>query len=84
MDIPSEIIAAKSPLSAHELAERMCLPLGRVLEELHRAWWTIIPITGDWTGWKYAIRPVVNTRNRMIKEVKEYSNSATLSRYQTT
>jgi len=63
-----------SPLSAHEISALLRCSLRQTMERLHICWWSIVPVTGDYSGFKYARRPIHGAQARMPKEVGEYCN----------
>lgn len=47
------------PLSALELARALRCSIKQVLEHVHACWFQVVPIAGDWPGWKYTPRVVL-------------------------
>jgi hypothetical protein len=60
------------PLSAHEIAALLRCSLKQTMERLHICWWSIVPVTGDYQGFKYSRRHIPGARDRLPKEVKEF------------
>ena len=60
------------PLCAHEISHLLRCSIKQTLERLHLCWWSIVPVTGDWPGWKYQRRQVLSARGKVVKEVREY------------
>jgi hypothetical protein len=64
-------LTATGPASAHDIARDTNRPLGAVLVDLQSLWWEVLQLAGP-AGWLYTIRPVVNARKRLPKEVGHY------------
>lgn len=43
-----------------------------VVNNAPNAWWMLEAVTGDWRGFKYRKRPVLDAKGKAIKEVGEY------------
>ena len=65
-------LLSSGPLTALEISQKLKCSLNQTMERLHLCWWTIIPVAGDWQGWKYAQRPILNAKGKPIKQVGEY------------
>lgn len=64
------------PLSAHEMAALLRCSIKQVLERVHLCWFSIVPVTGDWPGWKYAPRQSLpKSAVKPVERVAEYDNT---------
>lgn len=64
------------PLSAHELAALLRCSVKQVLAHLHSCWFQVVPITGDWPGWKYTPRTVLNKSVKYSEPPRHYADSS--------
>lgn len=63
------------PLSAREISGILRCSLKQTMARIHSCWRSIIPVTGDYSGFKYARRPIHGAQVRMPKEVGAYDDS---------
>lgn len=62
-------------LSIHEIAALCRVSIAQALCVAHHHPWEILPVTGDYSGWKYRRRPVLDAKGRMAKEVGVFNDS---------
>lgn len=62
------------PLCAHEISHLLRCSIKQTLERVHNCWFSIVPVTGDWKGWKYQRRQVLSARGKVVKEVGEFND----------
>lgn len=82
MDILSELLIAKTPLTATELAERLRCPVGKVLAEVGRLWWEILPQASA-DGWRYEPRKLLKSRMPKEDSRDKYGEPISRSKYTT-
>jgi len=73
LDLLHRLLSERGTLSAYDAARMlMCRP-EEICAMASDDWWTVEKIAGP-EGFLYRKRPVVDTRKRMAREVKEFIN----------
>lgn len=62
------------PLSAYEISHLLKCSLRQTMERIRICWWSIVPVTGDYQGFKYARRPTHSARAHMPKEIGQFND----------
>ena len=71
-----EKLLNKGALSAYEISALLRCSLRQTMEALHCCWWTVLPIAGDYSGFKYTLRIVLGQRlSKPIEPARHFSNS---------
>ena len=71
-----EKLLAQGALSAHEISALLRCSIRQTMESLHCCWWTVVPIAGDYPGFRYQLRHVLSQRlAKPTESAKHYANS---------
>ncbi len=62
------------PLSAYEISAILKCSLRQTLERVNLCWWSIVPVTGDWVGWKYQRRTTLSATAKAKREIASYND----------